>query len=105
MAEKPKEKEVTVEFIPSLESKLCKVYANYAQVSHSPWDFTIKFCVAPPSVDIARLHKPGEKYIELPTIVELVAGPEFIPLIIEALRDNYGKFLKNYRAPGDEPTH
>jgi hypothetical protein len=105
MAEKPNEKEITVDFIPSLEPKLGKVYVNFAQVSHSPWDFTIKFCIAPPGVDIPRLHKSGEKYIELPNIVELIVGPDFVPLIIAALQENYDKFIKTYKVKQDEPTH
>jgi hypothetical protein len=100
-----KERAITVEFIPSLDPKLGKVYANYAQISHSPWDFTVRFCEAPPSADLPRLIKPGEKNIEIPNVVEVVMAPDLIPLVISALTTNYEKYIKTYKVKVDEPIN
>jgi hypothetical protein len=100
-----KEKGITVEFIPSLEPKLGRAYANYAQVSHSPWDFTVRFCEAPPSADIPRLIQSGEKEIEIPNVVEIVMAPDLIPLVIRALTTNYEKYINTYKVKADEPIN
>jgi hypothetical protein len=104
MAEKPaKETEINVELIPALEPKLGRVYANYALISHSPWDFTITFCEAPSISNLARLKRIGSK-VEIPNIVELIIAPNLIPKIIEALKINYEKYMKQYGEKVDEPS-
>jgi hypothetical protein len=109
MPEKPakiakgEEKEIKVELIPSVEPKLGRAYANYVQISHSPWDFTIRFCEAPSVADIGRLKRSGNK-VEIPNIVELIIAPNLIPKIIEALKINYEKYRKEYKEKADEPT-
>jgi len=111
MAEKPpEEQEVQIELIPSMEPRLGREYVNYAQVAHSPWDFTIRFCQAPSLADIVRLKRPaGGKIgpnlkVEIPSTIELIVSPEFLPKIIEALKINYEKYLKTKKKEGiDEP--
>jgi hypothetical protein len=100
---KEKEKEITIELIPSLEPKLGRVYANYAQISHSPWDFTIRFCEAPSSADIVRLKRAGGK-VEIPNIVEVIMTPGLIPSVLKALKINYEKYMKAYEGKADEPS-
>lgn len=110
MAEKaPGEQEIQIELIPSMEPKLGREYINYAQVSHSPWDFTIRFCQAPSIADLVRLKRPaGGKIgpnlkVEIPSTIELIVSPEFLPKIIEALKINYDKYLKQNKEGADEP--
>ena len=101
--QEPEEKEIQVELIPSLEPKLGRAYANYVQISHSPWDFTIRFCQAPSVADVVRLKRPGNK-VEIPNIVELIIAPDLMPAIIEVLKIQYEKYLKEYKEKADEPT-
>jgi hypothetical protein len=65
-----KEKRIQIELIPSLEPRLGRAYANYVQISHSPFDFTIRFCEAPSTADIAR-NEEFEKGVKIPNIVEV----------------------------------
>jgi hypothetical protein len=91
----PKKETVTVNIIPSLEPKLGRVYSNYVQVSHSQYDFTIRFGDAPPGGDVVRLKK-GDN-ITIPNIVEIVVVPDLIPAIIKALDTNYNQFREQFK--------
>lgn len=79
MADEPKKtapkKPIQVKIIPSLEPKLGRVYSNYVQVSHSKYEFTIRFGDAPPGGDVERLMK-GNK-LTIPNIIEIVPHPVF----------------------------
>lgn len=91
----PKKEALTINILPSLEPKLGRVYSNYVQVSHSQYDFTIRFGDAPPGGDIVRLTK-GDM-VTIPNIVEIVVVPDLIPAIIKALDTNYKAFLEQFK--------
>ena len=89
----PKNKELTA--IPSLEPRLGRVYSNYVQISHTKYDFTIRFGDAPPGGDLQRLRRGNE--VTIPNIVEIVIVPDLIPEIIKALETNYSRFIEQFR--------
>ena len=89
----PKKEELTA--IPSLEPRLGRVYSNYVQISHTNYDFTIRFGDAPPGGDLQRLRRGNE--VTIPNIVEIVVVPDLIPEIIKALETNYSKFIEQFR--------
>ena len=91
-----------IELVPNLNAKLGRVYSNFVQVSHSPWDFTLRFCDAPPGGDIPRLNKKGNK-IEIPTEVEVVIPASLISDLIRILNEQNKKFMENIKkANSDE---
>jgi hypothetical protein len=96
----PKKETLTINIIPSLEPKLGRVYSNYVQVSHSQYDFTIRFGDAPPGGDIVRLKK-GDN-ITIPNIVEIIVVPDLIPKIITALETNYRNFVEQFKGASKE---
>jgi uncharacterized protein DUF3467 len=76
-------------------------YANFANISHSDYEFTITF---------ARLdHDIDEDEIPGVVVSRISASPKFVRELIDALEDNYGKWsaregiknLPEYR--GGEP--
>ncbi|PIU52654.1 MAG: hypothetical protein COS90_10315 [Deltaproteobacteria bacterium CG07_land_8_20_14_0_80_60_11] len=89
----PKNEELTA--IPSLEPRLGRVYSNYVQISHTKYDFTIRFGDAPPGGDLQRLRRGNE--VTIPNIVEIVIVPDLIPEIIKALETNYSRFIEQFR--------
>ena len=92
--EKPKEsEEITVSLTPVGDPKMGRVYVNFAQVSHSPWEFTIRFCLAPAGADIKKSLKEDET-VETPVIIDIMLSPALIPGLIKALETNYGRFEK-----------
>ena len=52
-------KAIEVKFIPSDELISNRLYANYVQVTHSPFDFTLRFCDAPSILDVKKVIKDG----------------------------------------------
>ena len=84
-------------------------YANFANISHSDYEFTITF---------ARLdHDIDEDEIPGVVVSRISASPKFVRELIDALEDNYAKWstregiknLPEYRggepAGGDERSH
>jgi uncharacterized protein DUF3467 len=60
------------------------VYANFANVSHSDYEFTITF---------ARLdHEVDDDEIPGVVVSRVNASPQFVRELIEALQDNYSKW-------------
>ena len=60
------------------------VYANFANVSHSDYEFTLTF---------ARLdHEVEDEEIPGVVVSRVCASPQFIHELIEALQDNYSKW-------------
>lgn len=84
-----------VKIIPMLPAKLGRVYSNFAEISQSPFDFTIRFCDAPPGTDIHKLKKGNE--VEVPTVVEVVLPVGIIPGLINALTDQNKKYLEAHQ--------
>jgi len=77
-------------------------YANFANISHSDYEFTITF---------ARLdHEVDEDEIPGVVVSRLSASPKFVRELIDALEDNYSKWstregiknLPEYRGQGPE---
>jgi hypothetical protein len=66
----------------TLESK--RIYANFAIVSKSPFDFSIQFCNVPPISDIHQVEKKGFVHYA-PVVAEIAVPKEMIPGLIEAL--------------------
>jgi hypothetical protein len=77
-------------------------YANFANISHSEYEFTITF---------ARLdHELDEDEIPGVVVSRVSASPKFVRELIDALEDNYSKWstregiknLPEYRGKGPE---
>src|SRR6185503_11487240 len=59
-------------------------YANFANVSHSDYEFTLTF---------ARLdHEVEDEEIPGVIVTRVNASPQFVRELIEALQDNYSKW-------------
>ena len=93
--EGPKDfEEITVELTPTGEPSMGRIYANYVQVSHSPWEFTVRFCLAPAGADIKKSVKQDTNTVEIPIIIDVMISPTLIKPIIKALQINFDKFEK-----------
>jgi hypothetical protein len=79
------------------------VYANFANVSHSDYEFTITFA----RVD----HEVEEEEIPGVVVSRINLSPRFMRELIDAMEDNWSKWqakegirsLPEYDAPPDEP--
>jgi len=92
----PSEKKTSeIKIIPSLEPRLGRVYSNYVSVSHTKYDFTIRFGDLPPGGDVERLRRGNE--LPISNIAEIIVAPVLIPAIIEALDVTYKSYLELYK--------
>ena len=99
MEDEGRERQLNIHLDPD---NLAGVYANFANVSHSDYEFTITF---------ARLdHEVEDEEIPGVVVSRVSASPRFMRELIDALEDNYSKWstregiknLPEYRGGGSE---
>lgn len=81
MSDEQHERHINIHIEPE---QMAGVYANFANVSHSDYEFTITF---------ARIDHEVED-VEIPGVVvsKVSLSPRFMRELIEALEDNYSKW-------------
>ena len=98
-AEGPGGRHINIHFSPEI---MAGVYANFANVSHSDYEFTITFA----RVD----HEIEEDSVPGVVVSRINLSPRFMRELIDAMEDNYSKWrtregiknLPEYRAKGPE---
>jgi hypothetical protein len=81
MDEEPRERHLNIHFSPEI---MAGVYANFANVSHSDYEFTITFA----RVD----HEVEEDEVPGVVVSRVNLSPRFMQELIEAMSDNYSKW-------------
>jgi len=99
MDEDDRERQINIHFSPEI---MAGVYANFANVSHSEYEFTITFA----RVD----HEVEDDEIPGVVVSRVNLSPRFMRELIDAMEDNYSKYqtsegIKNLPEFGgpDEP--
>jgi len=95
---KPKKsnpKIVNLKIVPTKDQISERVYSNYVVISHSEYDFNLKFCdINPPDeTQRAKMVKSGE--IEAPVQVEIAIPIVLVEQLINALTIQYTKYKKS----------
>ena len=99
--ESERERHINMHMSPEV---MAGVYANFANVSHSDYEFTITF---------ARLdHEVEDDEIPGVVVSRVTASPRFMRELIDALEDNYSKWstregiknLPEYSGGGPDDT-
>src|ERR1700722_19059146 len=75
------ERHINIQFSPEI---MAGVYSNFANVSHSDYEFTITFA----RVD----HEVEEDEIPGVVVSRINLSPRFMQELIEAMQDNYSKW-------------
>jgi hypothetical protein len=78
MDDAPGERHLNIHFTPEIMA------ANFANVSHSPYEFTITFA----RVD----HEVEEEEVPGVVVARVNLSPRFMQELIEAMEDNYSKW-------------
>ena len=82
MDEEPQERQLNIHLDPE---NLAGVYANFANVSFSDYEFTLTF---------ARIdHEVEEGDVPGAVVARVNASARFIPELIEALQDSWSKYV------------
>ena len=94
----PPERHINIHFSPEV---MAGHYANFANVSHSDYEFTITFA----RVD----HETEDGDIPGVVVSRINLSPRFMRELIDAMEDNHSKWqtregIKNLPEVGDDPT-
>jgi uncharacterized protein DUF3467 len=81
MPEEPTERHINIHTSPEV---MAGVYANFANVSHSDYEFTITFA----RVD----HEIEEDEVPGVVVTRVALSPRFMRELIDAMEDNYSKW-------------
>jgi Protein of unknown function (DUF3467) len=81
MAEDPQERHFNIQTTPEI---MMGVYANFANVSHSDYEFTVTFA----RVD----HEVEEGEVPGVVVSRVNLSPRFMRELIDAMQDNYAKW-------------
>ena len=87
------ERHLNIHFTPEI---MAGVYANFANVSHSPYEFTITFA----RVD----HEVEEEEVPGVVVSRINLSPRFMQELIEAMEDNYSKWRTRRASPACPST-
>lgn len=85
--------EVTV--VPSDDLISNRQYSNFVQVAHSPYDFTLRFCDAPPMYNPENIVKNKDVF-PVPIVAEIAIPVDLMPNLIKTLQIQYDKFQSTY---------
>ena len=96
MDDSPPERHINIQFAPDL---MAGHYANFANVSHSDYEFSITFA----RVD----HEIEETEVPGVVVTRVNLSPRFMRELIDAMQDNYSKWqtrenIKNLPEFGSE---
>ena len=96
-AEPPGGRQINIHFSPDM---MAGVYSNFANVSHSDYEFTITFARVDHEVEDAEM--PGI------VVTRVNLSPRFMAELIETMQDNYAKWrtregIKNLPETGERP--
>lgn len=92
--EPPKGVQITLKPDATIDSK--RMYANYALIDHSPFDFTIRFCDAPPAHDTDLGSQQGEIELRIPVVAEIALPPNLIGGLIRALQEQLEQYESHF---------
>jgi hypothetical protein len=79
--DEPRERHLNIHFSPEI---MAGVYANFANVSHSDYEFTVTFARVDHEVD--DIEVPGV------VVTRVNLSPRFMRELIDAMEDNYSKW-------------
>jgi hypothetical protein len=79
--EGPSERHLNIHFSPEI---MAGVYANFANVSHSDYEFTVTFA----RVD----HEVEDEEVPGVVVARVNLSPRFMKELIDAMGDNYSKW-------------
>lgn len=110
MAEEKQEKQIKtpdpnetleVTLMPSDAIVSKRIYSNFVMVTHSPHDFSLRFCDASPIYDIDKVAANNSIH-PAPVVAEIVIPFDVMPNLIKVMQTQYEKYLKGSKGDEDE---
>jgi hypothetical protein len=90
---------------PQAPDYLRPVYANYATVNHTPWDFRLTFALvrAPMPGPETEAAKKGGGQVTPEVVAEIILPANLMHGFVSAIQGNFDKYLTSYGPPGLNP--
>ena len=107
MVSRPQEKEIDIKlrFVPASpdKSEQTEVYANVIQVSQTPWDFVLTFCLAsmPDENEVKKFKNKGEMLVHVPRVATVRVSPRVAKEIVQVLQEQIKKYDENIKRAGE----
>ncbi|MBI4485582.1 MAG: hypothetical protein HY655_06180, partial [Acidobacteria bacterium] len=75
MADQPKQINFTI--VPDDDSTMARTYANFCSIAHTPFDFTLTFCVVMPLTDKEIKEAESDHIVRAPVRGKIVVPVQF----------------------------
>jgi len=98
-----KKKGVEITIQPTYNMPSSRVYSNFAEVSLSPSDFTLRFCDVTPITNMKKVEEAGGVH-NVPVVAEIAVPFDFVPNLIKALSSQYKSYQKTTGATGGKKS-
>jgi hypothetical protein len=84
-----------------------RTYANFCNIAHTPFDFTLTFCEVLPLSEREIREAEAEHIVRAPVRARVVMPVQFIPTLIAALQENLRVFSESHtpQPVGPGPVH
>jgi hypothetical protein len=97
-------KQINFTIIPDDEtSGPQRTYANFCNVAHTPFDFTLTFCEVQPLSEKEIREAEADHIVRAPVKARIVMPVQFIPTLIAALQENLRIFSEAH-SPQPAPS-
>jgi hypothetical protein len=101
-------KQINFSIVPDdSEPGPARVYANFAAVAHTPFDFTITLCEVMPLSEREIREAEADHTVRAPVKARIVMPVQFVPTLIAALQENLRIFSESHQPPVESkgPVH
>lgn len=91
------EQKIELEFVVEKNDDIQEIYANFINISHTPWDFTFMFCCAtmPIDQDMKKLRGRKKLQVKAPCVAKVKIPAISIDSLIDALQKQKTKYQEN----------
>jgi hypothetical protein len=79
------------------------VYANFVNVSHTPWDYRLTFAQIRPPTSPEESQEALAEGLRPETVAEVIIPANLMAGLMTALKQNFDTYVQNYGVPGMEP--
>jgi len=92
-----KDRGIVMKLMPNEDLDINREYANYVEVSQTPYDFSLKFCDATPFHGNKEQIKNNSIEHPIPVVIEIAIPFQIVPGLINALRSQWNDYNKNIK--------
>ena len=98
-------KQINFTIVPDETGARERVYTNYCAVSHSPFDFTLTFCVVLPPTEQDLRQAQADQVLRAPVRARVAIPVQLMPNLIAALQDHMRIYTESFsqQAPNWPP--